>query len=58
MKAALLSLLAYLLSNAAFAASWTASVDQTQGLPVLSRGGATALSGALARRIIAAVMAV
>lgn len=37
-------LAAYLLSNAAFGASWTASVDQRQGLPALSKGGASALS--------------
>ena len=37
-------LAAYLLSNAASAAAWTASVDQAQGLPALSKGGATALS--------------
>jgi len=37
-------LVALLLSNAAFAASWTASVDQGDGLPALSKGGAIALS--------------
>lgn len=37
-------LAAYLLSNVAFGASWTASVDQRQGLPALSKGGASALS--------------
>lgn len=35
---------AYLLSNAALAASWSASVDQREGLPAISRGGAAALS--------------
>jgi hypothetical protein len=39
-----IALAAYLLSNAACAASWTASVDQREGLPALSRGGASALS--------------
>jgi hypothetical protein len=42
----LVALAAYLLSNAAFGAAWTASVDQGQGLPALSRGGAIALSSA------------
>ena len=41
-----ISLAAYLLANAASAASWTASVDQQQGLPAISRGGASALSSA------------
>ena len=41
-----ISLTAYLLCNLACAASWTASVDQQEGLPVLSRGGAGALSSA------------
>lgn len=38
------ALAAYALSNVAFAASWTASVDQQAGLPALSKGGASALS--------------
>jgi hypothetical protein len=38
------SLAAYWLSSASFAASWTLTVDQQEGLPALSRGGATALS--------------
>lgn len=42
----IISLAAYLLSGAAFAASWTASVDQREGLPVLSKGGVNALSSA------------
>jgi hypothetical protein len=42
-----ISLAAYLLSNVALAASWTTSVDQRQGLPVVSRGGASAPSSAL-----------
>lgn len=37
-------LVALLLSNAAFAASWIASVDQQDGLPTLSKGGANGLS--------------
>jgi hypothetical protein len=40
----LASLAAYWLSSAAFAASWTVTVDQHEGLPALSRGGASALS--------------
>ena len=37
------ALAVYLLSNAAFAASWT-SYDQQEGLPALSKGGARVLS--------------
>lgn len=40
----LASLAAYSISSAAFAASWTVTVDQQEGLPALSRGGASALS--------------
>jgi hypothetical protein len=41
-----LALLAtYWLASAAFAASWTVTADQQTGLPALSRGGASALSG-------------
>jgi len=41
-----ISLAAYLLSNATFAASWTASVDEREGLPAISRGGTRVLSSA------------
>jgi len=41
----LIPLAAFLLSSVVHAASWTASVDQQQGgLPILSRGGVSALS--------------
>ena len=43
-----ISLAAYLLCNVAFAATLTASVDQRQGLPAISRSGAVALSSAFA----------
>lgn len=39
-----ISLAMYLLSNLATAAVWTANVDQQEGLPVLTKGGTTALS--------------
>src|SRR5438094_403829 len=39
-------LTAIFLCNAAHAVSWSASVEQPEGLPVLSRGGAIALSSA------------
>ena len=39
-------LAAFLLSNVGFGASWTASVDQREGLLALSKGGASALSSA------------
>lgn len=40
-----ISLAAFLLSSVVHAASWTASVDQQQGgLPILSKGGVSALS--------------
>jgi hypothetical protein len=42
----LISPAAYWLSSAAFAASWTTSVDQGEGLPAVSRGGASAVSSA------------
>ena len=41
-----ISLAAYLLSNATFAAPWTASVDEREGLPAISRGGTRVLSSA------------
>src|SRR5712691_5142700 len=42
-----ISLAAFLLSNVALAAPWSASVDQQQGgLPAISKGGASALSSA------------
>ena len=40
----LLPLAAFSLCSATAAASWTASVDEREGLPSLSRGGASALS--------------
>ena len=39
-------LVAYLFSGAACGAPWIASVDQRQGLPVIARGGANAMSSA------------
>jgi hypothetical protein len=41
-------LASWLIANAASAASWTASVDQREGLAALSKGGAAALSSAYA----------
>lgn len=37
-----------LLANPALAASWEASVDQTHGLPTVSKGGRVAMSGSFA----------
>ena len=42
-----ISLAAYFISSAAFAASWTVTVDQREGLPFISKGGAIALSSTL-----------
>lgn len=47
-RAGFFGLAAVLFSHAACAASWIASVDQQSGLPVLSRGGARALSSVFA----------
>jgi len=47
MLARFLALAIILFPTAAFAASWTVSVDQRTGLPAISRGGVGALSSAL-----------
>jgi hypothetical protein len=47
MLARFLALAIILFPTAAFAASWTVSVDQRTGLPAISRGGVRALSSAL-----------
>jgi hypothetical protein len=44
----LVVLAAYLLPNVAFAVSWTISVDEAEGLPTISKGGASALSSSFA----------
>jgi hypothetical protein len=44
----LVALSGWLLAAPANAGAWTASVDQREGLPIVSLGGATAVSGAFA----------
>ena len=44
----LVALPVWLLAAPANAGAWTASVDQREGLPIVSLGGATAVSGAFA----------
>jgi hypothetical protein len=44
----IVALAAYCTSGVAGAASWTASVDEREGLPSLSKGGTTAVSSAFA----------
>jgi hypothetical protein len=44
----MVALAACLLCDASFAASWTAHVDEREGLPVFAKGGASALSSSFA----------
>lgn len=48
MRFRVIALATYCLSSAAAAAQWAASVDSRSGLPMLSKGGDTALSSAFA----------